>query len=173
MAHKNHSDDSNPNFLNATPISSMIGRTITVIITNAIPLYGVTRLGWNTTSLVFLFVLEGIVVFFSDIVKCRFGGIVGTKHAILVFEFVFIFFFGFFAMLVFGPYASLEAAVNDRFRLIVNIFTRELPGPLMGIVFMRLVRLVHDLADSAAFGGESAGSCSWTEAGGCSSCFSP
>ena len=139
--------------VDTTPLSTLIGRTVTIILTNAIPLFGVIRLGWNTAALVFLFVLEGIVVYFSDVIKYHFGRVVGTKHIILVFECIFIFFFGFFAMLVFGPYESLEAAVSDRFRLIGNLFFRELPKPLMGLVFMRLVRLVHDLADSAAFGG--------------------
>ena len=139
--------------MDVPPLPTLIGRTVTVILTNAIPLYGVIRLGWNTSALVFLFVLEGIVVYFSDFIKYHIGRVVGTKHIILVFEFVFIFFFGFFAMLVFGPYESLEAAVTDKFRLIGNLFFKELPKPLMGIVFMRLARLVHDLADSAAFGG--------------------
>jgi hypothetical protein len=135
------------------PLSTLIGRTLTVILTNMIPLYGVIRLGWNTTALVFLFVLEGIVVYISDFIKFHSGRPVGSKHIILVFEFVFIFFFGFFAMLVFGPYESLEAAVMDRFRLFGELLFKELPRPLMGIAFMRLVRLVHDLVDSAAIGG--------------------
>jgi hypothetical protein len=113
----------------------------------------VIRLGWHASALVFLFVLEGVVVYFSDFIKYHFGRSVKTKHIILVFECVFIFFFGFFAMLVFGPYESLEAAVTDKFGLFGRLVSGELSKPLMGMVFMRLMRLVHDLADSGTFGG--------------------
>jgi hypothetical protein len=131
----------------------LITRSIAVVLTNAVPLYGVIKLGWNTFALVLLFILEGVVVFFLDAVKCVFNKRNKKMKSILLFEFVFIFFFGFFAILVFGPYESLEFAVSDKFRLVKELFAGELQKPLAAIVFMRLVRLVHDLADSGAFGG--------------------
>jgi hypothetical protein len=143
----------NPRMNTEPSAATLIGRTVTVILTNAIPLYGVVCLGWNSVALIFLFVFEGIVVYFSDVLKYGSGRVRGTKPIILVFEAVFIFFFGFFALLVFGPYESLEAAVADRFGRIGLLLFRDLPRPAMGILIMRLVRLVHDLADSAVFGG--------------------
>jgi hypothetical protein len=154
MAQKIHVEDSNPAAPDDTHLSSIIGRTITIMLTNAIPLIGVVRLGWNASALVLLFVSEGIVVLLTDIVKRRSGRIAAKQRPALFFEFVFIFFFGFFAMIAFGPYESLEAAVTDRFRMIGALLSGELSKPLMAVAFMRLVRLVHDLADSGVFGGQ-------------------
>jgi len=153
MEQKIHGEDSNPAVPDDTHVSSMIGRTVTVMLTNAIPLIGVVRLGWNASALVLLFVSEGVIVLLSDFIKRGSGRIAGKQRPALFFEFVFILFFGFFAMIAFGPYESLEAAVTDGFRRFGVLLSGELSKPLMGIVFMRLVRLVHDLVDSGVFGG--------------------
>jgi hypothetical protein len=135
------------------PLSNLIGRSVSVALTNAVPLYGVLRLGWNAFALVLMFILEGVMVLVTDSVKRLFDKGDKKTRGILFFEFVFILFFGFFAVLVFGPYESLESAVMDRFRLVGALFSGELRKPLAAVVFMRFVRLAHDLMDSGAFGG--------------------
>jgi len=153
MADKAGKKNPNPLVLDGTPLSSIIGQTIAVLITNAVPLIGVVRLGWNASALVLLLVCEGVIVFFSDLVKRGLGRIAAKQRPVLFFEFVFIFFFGFFAVIAFGPYKSLEAAVTDGFRRFGGMLSGEMSKPLMAVAFMRLVRLLHDLADSGAFGG--------------------
>ena len=69
-------------------------------------------------------------------------------------ECAFILFFGFFAAIVFGPYDSLQSAVDDGFRIQRTLISGELRTPLAALVFMRLVRLGQDLLDSGAFGGK-------------------
>jgi hypothetical protein len=136
-----------------SPVAMQVTRSISVLLTNAIPLYGVLKLGWNAFALVLLFILEGITVLFTDSIKRLFDkGNTKTK-GVLFFEFVFILFFGFFAILVFGPYQSLESAVTGRFRLVFELIATELRKPFMAIVFMRFARLAHDLIDAGKFGG--------------------
>jgi hypothetical protein len=137
----------------AAPVFSRLVRSVAVALTNAVPLVGVIRLGWSPFALVFLFVLEGIVVLLCDSVKSRFLRITSKLKTQLFFECVFILFFGFFASLVFGPYDSLQSAVDDGFRRVGRLFMGELQVPLTAVASMRLARLVHDLADSGSFGG--------------------
>jgi hypothetical protein len=150
---KNGMGSEDPSGPEASSLSALIGRTISVLLTNAIPLFGVVRLGWNASALVLLFVMEGVVVLLSDIVKSRTGRISAKQRPVLFFECAFIFFFGFFAAIAFGPYESLQAAVDGGFKLIRDIIFEELRKPLLAIVFMRSLRLVHDMADSGVFGG--------------------
>jgi hypothetical protein len=150
---KNGEDLEGPSGPEAASLLTLIGRTATVLITNAIPLFGVLRLGWNASALVLLFVLEGVVVLIFDYVKRGTGRVFAKQKPVLFFETVFIFFFGFFAAIAFGPYPSLQAAADDGFKLIGKIIFEELRKPLMAIVFMRSLRLVHDLADSGVFSG--------------------
>jgi hypothetical protein len=149
----NGEDPESPSGPEAASLSNLIGRTVTVFLTNAIPLFGVVCLGWNASALVLLFVMEGVVVLLLDVVKSRTGRVYAKQRPVLFFECVFIFFFGFFAAIAFGPYPSLQAAVDDGFRLIGGIIFDELRKPLMAIAFMRSLRLAHDLADSGVFGG--------------------
>ena len=136
------------------PLASLFGQTLTVALTNAIPLYGVIKMGWNAFALVLLFILEGVTVLFSDTIKHLFDKGTRKTQNIVAFEYAFILFYGVFAILVFGPYDSLEAAVADRFRLVGALFSSEIRTPLFSLIFMRLMRLIHDLADSGAFGGK-------------------
>jgi hypothetical protein len=150
---KNGEAPEGPSGPEATSLFTLISRTATVLVTNAIPIFGVLRLGWNAAALVLLFVLEGVVVLISDFIKRGSGRVYAKQRPVLFFECVFIFFFGFFAAIAFGPYESLQAAVDGKFRLIGDIIFGELRKPLLAIIFMRALRLVHDLADSGVFGG--------------------
>ncbi|HOZ22755.1 MAG TPA: DUF6498-containing protein, partial [bacterium] len=76
-------------------------RSSMVLLTNLIPLYGVWRLGWSSFILILLFIIEGAIVFIMDLVKRRWVT-TKEKEKVLFFEFVFITFFGFFAILIFG-----------------------------------------------------------------------
>lgn len=138
----------------APPLSTMIGRSVFLVLTNLIFLNGVARHGWNAVPLVLMFILEGLAVLFTDSIKLLFDKGGKNTQGVFVIECVFILFFGFFASIVFGPYDSLQSAVDDRFRLQGALITGELRNPLAALVFMRLVRLGHDLADSGAFGGK-------------------
>jgi hypothetical protein len=125
-----------------------------VVLTNLVVLDGVVRLGWNAVPLVLMFILEGGVVLVTDFVKYLFDQDKNKTRTIFVIECGFILFYGFFASLVFGPYGSLQSAVDDGFRLQRTMIAGELLTPLAGLFFMRLVRLGHDLVDSGAFGGK-------------------
>jgi hypothetical protein len=133
-----------PVIKNSTEFIPLIGQTLVVLLSNAVPVYGVLRLGWDSTALVLLFVLEGVIVLFTDFIRVRTGRCRVDAKRVLFFEAVFILFFGFFAMLVFGPYESLEQAASDGFRLAGEIAAR-IAKPLMLIAFFRLMRLGQDL----------------------------
>lgn len=124
----------------------LIGQTVMVLFTNAVPLYGVIRLGWNAFILVLMFILEGIVVFLTDVVKSVSSQSLRIKRrGILFFEFVFIFFFGFFAILVFGPSEPGAFAFSYKVQLVKSLYATQLRIPLMFMIGFRLVRLLQDL----------------------------
>ncbi len=136
------------------PLYTLISRTVFVVLTNMVTLNGVARLGWNAVPLVLMFIMEGVMVLFTDFIKHLFDkGRKDTKVG-FVFECVFILFYGFFASLVFGPYDSLQSAVDDGFHLQRELISGELRLSLAALLFMRLVRLGHDLVDSGIFGGK-------------------
>ena len=139
---------------NAPPLSTLIGRSVFVVLTNLVSLNGVVRLGWNAVPLVLMFILEGVAVLFTDSIKRLFDKGRKETKVFFVIEGVFILFYGFFALIVFGPYDSLQSAVDDGFRLQRALISGELRNSLGALVFMRLVRLGQDLADSGAFGGK-------------------
>ena len=139
---------------NPPPRSSLILRSFFVVLTNLVVLDGVIRLGWNAVPLVLMFILEGAVVLVTDFIKYLFEKDNKKTRSIFVIECGFILFYGLFASLVFGPYGSLQSAVDDGFRLQRTLIAGELLTPLAGLFFMRLVRLGHDLVDSGAFGGK-------------------
>jgi hypothetical protein len=138
---------------NAPLLSTLIGRSVLVVLTNLVSLNGVARLGWNAVPLVLMFILEGVAVLFTDFIKRLFDTGGKDTKVFFVIECVFILFYGFFALLVFGPYDSLQSAVDDGFRLQRTLISGELRNSLAALVFMRLVRLGHDLTDAGAFGG--------------------
>jgi hypothetical protein len=139
---------------NAPPLSTLIGRTVFVVLTNLVSLNGVVRLGWNAVPLVLMFILEGVAVLFTDFIKRLFDKGGKDTKVLFVIECAFILFYGFFASIVFGPYDSLQSAVDDGFRRQRGMISGELRNSLAALVFMRLVRLGHDLVDSGAFGGK-------------------
>ncbi len=128
---------------------ALISRTVTVILTNLIPLYGVWHHGWNSFILIVLFVVEGIIVFLMDLLKRPFMKI-KDESKILFFEFVFIFFFGFFAILIFGR-------DEDSTDLVMTIRTSfkaacALPlWPILAILLMRLLRTGEELLAAGVF----------------------
>ncbi len=132
----------------------LIGRTVPIVLTNLVTLNGVIRLGWNAVPLVLMFILEGVTVLFNDFIKRLFDkGGKDTKKVFVV-ECGFILFYGFFASIAFGPYDSLQSAIDDGFRLQRELISGELRLSLAALVFLHLVRLGHDLVDSGAFGGK-------------------
>lgn len=131
----------------------LIGQTVMVVLTNAVPIYGVFKLGWHAFILVLMFILEGFVVLFSDAVKVALN-----KHpkrdtkVILFFEFVFIFFFGFFALVVFGPADMEGISIPAKYRLVKSLFAAQLQTPLLFMIGFRLLRLMKDLIAGGVFG---------------------
>jgi len=133
---------------------ALINQSIGVILTNLIPLYGVWNYGWNSFTLIQLFIAEAVIVFFTDVVK-RFFGISKKFKQVLFFEFVFIFFFGFFAILIFGRdenSSNLIETVRSSFSAI------NLPlWPLLSLLIMRALRLGQDLLNAGRLGGRHRG----------------
>ena len=130
-------------------------RSLFVILTNLIPFYGVTHLGWDSFALIVIFIAEGIVVFLTDLLKSAW--VVNgypEKRTILTFELVFICFFGFFAILVFGrdPDSSdLIETIYTAFRGLAMISL----WPILIMVAMRLLRTAHEVLEARdRFGGK-------------------
>lgn len=155
--------EKNPGKINPFPAEShpqkgpstcdLIGQTVMVLFTNAVPLYGVIRLGWNAFILVLMFILEGIMVFLTDVVKSVSSQSLRIKRrGILFFEFVFIFFFGFFAILVFGPSEPGAFAFSYKVQLVKSLYATQLRIPLMFMMGFRLVRLLQDLFAGGVLG---------------------
>ncbi len=53
-------------------ISAFIFRSLSIILSNIVPIYGVIHLGWDSAGLIILFVLEAILVLLSDTIKFHF-----------------------------------------------------------------------------------------------------
>jgi hypothetical protein len=123
-------------------------QSLFVILTNLIPFYGVMRLGWDSFALIVLYIAEGIVVFLTDLLKSAWVvKSYSEKRTILTFELVFICFFGFFAILVFGrdPDSSdLIETIHTAFRGLAMISL----GPILIMVAMRLLRTAHEVFEA-------------------------
>ena len=137
----------------APPLYTLVGRTFFVVMSNLVTLNGVVRLGWNAVPLVMMFILEGLIVVAKDYIKNFFDK--SSKHikGVLPIELAFILFYGFFASLVFGPYDSLQSAVEDGFRLQRELISGELRLSLLALLFIHVVRLGQDLLAAGIFGG--------------------
>ncbi len=131
----------------------LLYRSGMVLLTNLIPLYGVWRLGWSSFILILLFIIEGAIVFIMDLVKRRWVT-TKEKEKILFFEFVFITFFGFFAILIFGR----DEAAMDLIETTRSSFkaAKALPlWPVLGILLGRLLRTGEELLQAGVLhGGE-------------------
>ena len=114
---------------------------LSILFTNAVPIYGVVCLGWDSTSLVLVFILESLLVLVTDIAKSRMAK---PDPNALVIEIGFILFFGFFALLVYGPYDSFEGLLLEGFKPIKNIVVVQLAKPLLVIAVIRLIRLFRE-----------------------------
>jgi len=134
-------------------LSTILVQSLSIIGINLIPIYGVLYLDWSRSGLVFLFIMEGVIVLFTDTIKVQFMKRTVDKKSNLLFESCFILFFGFFALLVHGPYDSLESLIMDRMHLIGEWILITFARPLLLILFSRLIRLIQDLRHAGAFGG--------------------
>ncbi|HEX9934262.1 MAG TPA: DUF6498-containing protein, partial [bacterium] len=131
----------------------LIVQSLTILFTNAIPLYGVLALGWNSFALVLLYILEGVIVFAADVVKTLCKKRNEKLKGSLLFEFGFIFFFGFFVLLVFGPPETGAFSFTGKVLLIRSLLDGDLKLPVLLVFAARFFRLVQDLAAGGVFGG--------------------
>jgi len=132
-------------------ISALLSRSLNVIFTNLIPVYGILRYGWDSFIVILLFIAEAIVVFSTDVIKYVMQPKKKSRN-ILFFEFVFIFFFGFFAILIFGR----EASSDNLFTTVRTAFQAagSLPlWPIIGILIMRLLRAGQEVVSAGFFSG--------------------
>lgn len=132
-------------------LPALLYRSFMVILTNLIPLYGVWRLGWSSFILIMLFIIEGAIVFIMDLIKRPWVKVKEQKK-ILFFEFVFITFFGFFAVLIFGrDEAAMDLVETTRSALTA---ASALPlWPVLGILCGRLLRTGEELLQAGIFQG--------------------
>ncbi|MGC2062795.1 MAG: DUF6498-containing protein [Thermodesulfovibrionales bacterium] len=128
-------------------------QSLTIIITNMIPLYNVWYHGWSSFKLILLFIAEGAIVVLMDSIKSFFIP-KNMQKGVLVFEFVFLFFFGFFAILIFGRdvnSADLLETIRSSFQAakVIQFW------PVVSILVMRLSRTIQELMASGVLGGGS------------------
>lgn len=142
--------------------ASLIRMLLIVVLSNAVPVVGVVFLGWSAFHLVILLVTEAIVVLFLDFIKR------GMKDAakridknlriqagkILLFETVFILFFGMFALIVYGRGSSDHLSFTAAFVPVWRALTGPLHWPLILVAATRIIRLFGDLRSSGVFGGD-------------------
>ena len=137
-------------------VRTLVGDTVGVVLSNAIPAYGVIFWNWPPFSLVALYILEGVVVLSGDYIKAVFRKRVGqvepnfqkTPGNLLFFETVFILFFGSFAIMVFGP--GEEFGIG--FITIGKLLSGELKTPFLYLVAIRTSRLARDIWAAGPFG---------------------
>ncbi len=125
--------------------STLMYRSLAALISLAASLYGIFLLGWDAAALVLLFVLDGACVALTDLVRWAFLTDRAGRQTTIVVELAFILFYGFFAMIVFGPYPSLQEAVDDGFARIGALVAHDIRAPLLAVIAGRLLRLVQDL----------------------------
>ncbi len=134
-------------------LPAAVFRTVLIIPANAVTIYGVMRLGWNAAALIILFILEGFIVFSTDLVRYLFESGRKDMKGVPAVEFFFLAFYGFFALLVFGPYPSLEALIVDRMSLVTAIIFHDLPPALGAAALARWSGLAQELFAAGKFGG--------------------
>jgi hypothetical protein len=128
-----------------------ISRTVAVLAANGIVLYGVLAQDWDKNAVVLLFILEGIVYLLEDAVRVVCAPNKLALKGTFFFEFVFMIFFGFFALLVFGPYESLEAAIGDGFARVGRLCV-EVRLALLVILASHLFHLGRELVTFGIIG---------------------
>ncbi|MDA8083014.1 MAG: DUF6498-containing protein [Nitrospiraceae bacterium] len=127
-----------------------LAQSLMIMITNMIPLYNVWYRGWNSFRLILLFIAEGAIVVLMDSLKSFFIP-KDMQKGVLVFEFVFLFFFGFFAVLMFGRDPNsrdLVETIRSSFQAVRVIQF----SPVAGILLMRFSRTMQELMASGALG---------------------
>jgi hypothetical protein len=131
----------------------LLSQLLMIIITNMIPLYNVLYHGWSSFRLILLFVAECAIVVLMDSIKSFFIP-KKVQEGVLFIEIVFLFFFGFLTILVFGRdenSSDLLETIQSSFQAVKVIQF----GPVVGILVMRLSRTIHDLIASGVLGGGS------------------
>lgn len=132
-------------------IPALISRSMMVLLTNLVPVYGVWHYGWNSFTVILLFIVEGVIVLFTDVIK-RLLHVQKAARGVLFFEFVFIFFFGMFAILIFGRDEN-SADLVETFKSAYQS-AKILPlWPVVSIFIMRLIRTAQELAGAGIMGG--------------------
>ncbi len=146
--------------LNESSTGKLVLDCLTVLIINAIPMYGVFFRGWDGFSLILLYICEGLIVWVTDILKfsVKNTGITLDKNfkksgsTILGFEFIFITFFGAFALIAFGPRESASLVLSETFIPVKDLILTELKWPLAGILIFRCQKLFQDYVAAGGFG---------------------
>ncbi|MBN1355372.1 hypothetical protein JXA40_03770 [bacterium] len=134
--------------------------TISVILTNTVPLYGVLFKHWSSFTLIVMFVMEGVIVLGTDFIKLPFRkstlfiekNMRNSGSQIMVFEVVFILFFGAFALIAFGPRTSSHLVLSETFVPVINLIFSDLKWPFLLVLGFRLQRTFQDFFSAGAFG---------------------
>lgn len=132
-------------------IGALLSRSVNVIFTNLIPVYGILRYGWDSFIVILLFIAEATVVFFTDVIKYLLQP-KKKSRSILFFEFVFIFFFGFFTILIFGREASSDNLLTTIRTAFQSAGTLPL-WPIIGILIMRMLRTGQEVVSAGFISG--------------------
>ncbi len=142
--------------------ASLIRMLLIVVLSNAVPVVGVVFLGWSAFHLVILLVAEAVIVLCLDFIKR------GLKESakrveknlriqagnVLLFETVFILFFGMFALIVYGRGSADHLSFTATFGPVWRALIGPLHWPLALIAATRILRMFGDLRSSGVFGGE-------------------
>lgn len=128
-----------------------VSRSVAVLAANGVTLYGVLALGWDKSAMVLLFIVEGLIVLAADAVRRGVAKLRKEQAQAFFFEVVFMLFFGAFALLVFGPYEDLTAAVEDGFALFGGLI-REIRVAALFVLASHAWRLFRDLWAAGALG---------------------
>jgi len=148
--------------LDTAASTRLVMNTVSVILTNAVPVYGVIFKGWSSFALLLMFVLEGVIVLGTDCIKLPYRkkgffiekNLQRTGPKIVVFECFFIFFCGFFALIAFGPRESSSLVLGETFIPVKNLILTDLRWPIVLVAILRLQRVFQDFRSAGAFGGD-------------------
>ncbi len=134
-----------------------INRTLIIVCSNAIAVLGVLFWGWPSFHLIVIFVVEAVIVLCTDTIKAQFirraeriDKNLKNPRPILMIEYGFILFYGFFSLLVFSPLAE-DFVMSQTFPAVARLVITELRLPIIGIIVFRSYRTVCDLIDSGVF----------------------
>jgi hypothetical protein len=147
--------------LDRTP-ASLIRMLLIVVLSNAVPVVGVVYLGWSAFHLIVLLVAEAVTVLFLDFItrglkssaKRVEKNLRNRAGKVLLFETVFILFFGMFALIVYGRGSADHLSFTASFVPVWQALTGPLRWPLALVAATRIGRRFGDFRASGVFGGE-------------------